>query len=136
MKISGILETCLYAKDLNAAKEFYSRLPGVELAGEEPGRHLFFSVGNAMLLIFNPDHTSSEQTEVKGELIPLHGAEGAGHIAFSVKNEEIASWKEFFAGEGIPIESEVTWPNGAVSIYFRDPAGNSLEIVSPSIWDS
>ncbi|TVR19554.1 MAG: glyoxalase/bleomycin resistance/extradiol dioxygenase family protein [Balneolaceae bacterium] len=135
MKISGILETCMYAKDLNAAREFYMRLPGVELAGEEPERHLFFRVGNAMLLIFNPAHTSSEQTEVNGDIIPLHGAEGAGHIAFSVKNKEISNWKEFFAEQETPIESEVTWPNGAVSIYFRDPAGNSLEIVSPKFWN-
>jgi hypothetical protein len=29
----------------------------------------------------------------------------------------------------------VTWPNGALSIYFRDPAGNSIELVTPNIWD-
>jgi catechol 2,3-dioxygenase-like lactoylglutathione lyase family enzyme len=34
----------------------------------------------------------------------------------------------------ITIEAEVTWPNGGRSLYFRDPAGNSLEIASPSIW--
>ena len=28
----------------------------------------------------------------------------------------------------------VTWPNGARSIYFRDPAGNSLECAEPGLW--
>jgi catechol 2,3-dioxygenase-like lactoylglutathione lyase family enzyme len=36
---------------------------------------------------------------------------------------------------GIALESTVTWPNGARSIYFRDPAGNSLECAEPRLWD-
>jgi len=26
------------------------------------------------------------------------------------------------------------WPQGGRSIYFRDPAGNSLEFAEPRIW--
>ena len=26
------------------------------------------------------------------------------------------------------------WPNGARSIYVRDPAGNSLEFAEPALW--
>ena len=26
------------------------------------------------------------------------------------------------------------WPNGARSLYFRDPAGNSVEIAEPRLW--
>lgn len=135
MKISGILETCLYAENLNEAKAFYSALPGIEFLSEEQDRHVFFRCGNGMLLIFNPKHTSTEQTRINGHKIPLHGSEGAGHIAFSMKEGELNEWKQFLVDNNIPIESEVTWPNGSVSIYFRDPAGNSLELVSPEIWD-
>lgn len=135
MKISGILETCLYAEDLDKAKSFYASLPGIEFLSEEIGRHLFFQCGNSMLLIFNPMHTSTDQTEVDGQLIPLHGSEGCGHIAFSIDEDELNEWKQFLNDNKIPIESEVTWPNGSVSLYFRDPAGNSLELVSPKIWN-
>lgn len=134
MKISGILETCLYAEDLEKAKSFYSALPGIDFLSEESGRHIFFRCGGSMLLIFNPTHTSSEQTEINGQYIPLHGSKGEGHIAFSIDENKLDKWRQFLEDNQIPIESEVTWPNGSVSLYFRDPAGNSLELVSPSIW--
>lgn len=135
MKISGILETCLYAENLEEAEAFYSAFPGIEFVSKEEGRHVFFKCGDRMLLIFNPDHTSKNQTEINGNKIPLHGARGDGHIAFGIQSEELDDWKKFFLQNEIPIESEVTWPNGSVSLYFRDSAGNSLELVSPDIWD-
>lgn len=134
MKITEILETCLYAENLDKAKRFYSALPGIELLSEEPGRHIFFRCGNGMLLIFNPKHTSTEQTEISNSKIPLHGSKGEGHIAFSIDEDDLHQWRQFLINNDIPIESEVTWPGGSVSLYFRDPAGNSLELVSPSIW--
>ncbi len=135
MEITGIIETCLYSEKLLALKQFYERLPGVSLIAEEKGRHLFFRCGFQMLLIFDPNHTSVEQTEVNGKRIPLHGAKGAIHIAFSVQNNTIDQWKSLMKRNSIPIESEVTWPNGSVSIYFRDPAGNSLEIAEQGLWN-
>lgn len=135
MKISGILETCLYAKDLEKAKSFYSGFPGIHLVSEEEERHVFFKCGDGMLLIFNPQNTSTEQTQINGSNIPLHGAVGEGHLAFSIDENDLQEWRDFFNTNQIPVESEVTWPNGSVSIYFRDPAGNSLELVSPHIWE-
>ena len=35
---------------------------------------------------------------------------------------------------GMTIEADFRWPNGARSLYFRDPAGNSVEIVDPGLW--
>ena len=32
------------------------------------------------------------------------------------------------------IEKEVEWPKGGRSLYFRDPAGNSVELVTPGVW--
>jgi hypothetical protein len=34
----------------------------------------------------------------------------------------------------IPIEREVEWEEGGHSIYFRDPAGNVVELAPPSLW--
>lgn len=136
MKIKGILETCLYADDLTLAEEFYSRFPGLKLITKEEDRHLFYRCGNSILIIFNPVHTSNIQTEVNGSQIPLHGTKGDGHIAFSIDSENLNDWKEFFRENSIDIESEVNWKSGTVSLYFRDPAGNSLELVSPYLWES
>jgi predicted enzyme related to lactoylglutathione lyase len=34
----------------------------------------------------------------------------------------------------VAIEKIVDWPGGGRSLYFRDPAGNSLELATPRIW--
>ena len=35
---------------------------------------------------------------------------------------------------GVPIEAEIAWPQGGHSLYVRDPASNSVELATPSIW--
>ena len=87
-----------------------------------------------MVLVFNPEHTSSVRTMVAGAPLPLHGTGGAGHMAFAVCEADIPAWRSHLLGRGVEIESEVRWPQGGTSLYVRDPAGNSIELVSPSIW--
>ncbi len=29
---------------------------------------------------------------------------------------------------------EVNWDQGGTSLYFRDPAGNSIELAPPTLW--
>jgi catechol 2,3-dioxygenase-like lactoylglutathione lyase family enzyme len=134
MKIRKIVETCIYARDLTAAAEFYGDILGLKKISAEENRHIFFKCGDGMLLIFNPDHTAHEQTSVNGEPVPLHGATGSIHLAFGVDEEEYPKWKNRLGQFNIEIESEVQWANGFSSIYFRDPAGNSIEFVSPELW--
>jgi catechol 2,3-dioxygenase-like lactoylglutathione lyase family enzyme len=129
MKISHILETALYAADLAAAEDFYTRVLGLETFSRVEGRHLFFRLADAMLLIFNP-----EQTALSGQDVPPHGAHGPGHAAFTIQESELDAWRGHLESEGVEIEKEVEWPNGGRSLYFRDPAGNSLELASPRIW--
>jgi membrane-bound metal-dependent hydrolase YbcI (DUF457 family) len=57
-------------------------------------------------------------------------------MAFRVARSELESWRQHFRKSGVAVESEVSWPNGAHSIYFRDPAGNSLELATPDMWTS
>jgi catechol 2,3-dioxygenase-like lactoylglutathione lyase family enzyme len=134
MKIDGVLETCLYAADLVAAEQFYTGVLGLEVIAREPGRHVFFRSGHGVFLVFNPAHTSSQVTTVGGIGIPLHGAGGIGHTAFAVSEPDLPSWRERLTQAGVSIEAEVVWPKGGHSLYFRDPAGNSVELATPRIW--
>ena len=129
MRVRDILETCLYASDLQAAEKFYSSVLGLEVIGRLAGRHVFFRCGHRVLLIFNPAKTR----EVGAEL-PPHGTDGSGHAAFAVKEDELPTWRAHLERNDVTIEREINWPNGGRSIYFRDPAGNSIELASPKIW--
>jgi catechol 2,3-dioxygenase-like lactoylglutathione lyase family enzyme len=125
----GILETALYADDLRKAEVFYSTVLELELDSKADGRHLFFKCGQAMLLIFNPEATVATSGPV-----PPHGATGPGHAAFSVHASDLDAWIEQIESRGVGVEARVDWPAGGRSVYFRDPAGNSLELVTPQIW--
>jgi catechol 2,3-dioxygenase-like lactoylglutathione lyase family enzyme len=122
-----VLETCLYARDLVVAEAFYRAL-GLEFVSRLEGRHVFFRVGDAMFLIFNPDASA-----IPGDLPPHAGAEG-GHACFRVEPSEIPVWHarlETLRLEVTPYE----WSGGrGTSLYFRDPAGNLLELAPAGIW--
>ncbi len=132
--INGVLETSLYVDDLDKADYFYGHLLGLPKIFAVTGRQLVFRCQDSILLIFKPDHTERERIFINGAAIPLHGARGPGHAAFRVSKPELEAWLKYLLEAAIPIESEVGWPNGAKSIYFRDPAGNSLELATPDMW--
>jgi catechol 2,3-dioxygenase-like lactoylglutathione lyase family enzyme len=82
-----------------------------------------------MLLLFNP--LASRETS---DHFPPHGAFGPGHVAFGVREAELPEWREQLERLGVAIEKVIDWPDGGRSLYFRDPAGNSLELATPRIW--
>ena len=130
-----ILETSLYADDLDAAEAFYGEVLALEVHSREAGRHVFFRCHDGMLLIFAAEATSSVPTTIGGARIPLHGARGAGHVAFAIDADAVGEWRDRLARYDVAVESEVEWPGGGRSLYFRDPAGNSLEVATPALWD-
>jgi catechol 2,3-dioxygenase-like lactoylglutathione lyase family enzyme len=128
---TGILETALYAGDLDAASDFYGRVIGLNEETRVGGRHVFFRCGPGMLLIFR-----AEATRISGGPLPVppHGADGEGHVCFNIPAEDLDDWSAHLAKEGIAVEADFRWPNGARSIYIRDPAGNSVEFAEPKLW--
>jgi len=127
LSLQRVLESCLYAEDLDAAHDFYAGVLDLQLHSREPGRHVFFHCGDGMVLIFHP--TATAQCHPDG--IPCHGSHGQEHLAWAAKLTDLALWRDRLTAAGVAIEHEQTWPNGARSIYFRDPAGNSLEFATP-----
>jgi catechol 2,3-dioxygenase-like lactoylglutathione lyase family enzyme len=129
MEVRRVLETCLYADDLDAAVRFYERVLGLRAHSRVEGRHAFFRCGDAMFLLFDPARTAATGGEV-----PPHGARGPGHVAFAVADADFPAWREHLERCGVEIESEVEWPAGGRSLYLRDPGGNSVELATPRIW--
>ena len=126
----SILETAIYAENLPAAEKFYGGLLGLETVVAVPGRHVFFRCGGGMLLVFNPNATAEASTSH----VPPHGSHGPGHVCFAAQASEIDAWCAKFSNEKIDIDADFLWPNGARSLYIRDPAGNSVEFAEPRLW--
>ncbi|ATU93284.1 VOC family protein [Phyllobacterium zundukense] len=133
MQPSGILETALYVTDVKVAAGFYADVLGMEVILRAGNESVFFRCGPGVLILFNVEKLKERP---KGGLpIPSHGAIGPGHVCFSATRAEIAGWKSHLEANGIAIESEFDWPNGAHSLYFRDPSGNSIEFAEPQLWN-
>ena len=66
--------------------------------------------------------------------IPGHDGSGPTHVAFAVDARDLDSWEARLVDAGVTIESRVQWDRGGRSIYFRDPDGHSVELVTPGVW--
>ncbi len=126
--VNQILETCLYVSDIKKATEFYRLLFDLEPYAVEDNRHVFFRIGDCMLLLFNPAETE------KGGSVPAHGVTGQGHIAFTIEHHELQFWRDRLKEQNIEIEQEYLWSSGGKSIYFRDPFMNSVELATSDTW--
>lgn len=126
--IEHFVEAAVYVDDLVQAEEFYRGVLGLERIGIEPGRHVFFRVGSSALLVFRADETR------RGTTLPAHGATGPGHFALGIAVEDWDAWRTRLQDHGVRIEKEMQWPRGGRSLYFRDPAGNSVELITPGCW--
>lgn len=135
MTPTAILETAIYAKDLAAMEAFYTGLLRLEVIATVEGRHVFFRVGAGVLLVFNPDATEVPSGN-PALPVPVHGARGPGHVCFAASREEIEGWRQRFFAADVEVEAEFDWPNGARSLYVRDPGGNSVEFAEPRLWDA
>ncbi|NLR98743.1 glyoxalase/bleomycin resistance/extradiol dioxygenase family protein [Rhizobium sp. P38BS-XIX] len=131
--LTGVLETALYADDLDAAEAFYGGILGLQKISRGGDRHVFYRCGPGVLLIFNSEETVKPHDP--GALpVPPHGTKGHGHVCFRLDNDDIEGMARKLKAAGVDIEADFHWPNGGRSIYFRDPAGNSLECAEPRIW--
>lgn len=129
----GVLEAALYVDDLDAAQAFYGGVLGLEQIARVGNRHVFFRCGSTILLLFNPAETVKPTKNLKLP-VPPHGATGAGHVCFALDGDGLTALQAHLVEHGVSIEADFLWPNGARSIYFRDPAGNSVEYAEPRLW--
>ncbi len=132
-EFSGVLEAAIYAADLDAAEAFYGGILGLERVQRVGARHVFYRVGGTILLVFNAEETA-RPTGNPDLPVPPHGARGPGHVCFAAEGAAIDAWRAQLVAAGVEIEADFRWPNGARSIYVRDPAGNSVEIAEPRLW--
>ena len=132
-RIRRILETALYCDDLAETAGFYLSLLGTDpLLTTE--RLVALDAGQGTVLLLFQSGASIASLETPGGLVPGHHGEGPTHLAFAVDADEVGAWKARLGELGVELESEVTWPRGGRSLYFRDPDGRSVELATPGLW--
>jgi catechol 2,3-dioxygenase-like lactoylglutathione lyase family enzyme len=131
--IGRVLETSLYVDQLDRSIHFYESLFGFEKLVFDDRFCAFNVAGQQVLLLFRKGGTR-EPIQLPGGILPPHDGEGTTHLAFSIAAEDERDWTERLGAVGVPVESRVEWPRGGFSLYFRDPDGHLLELVSPGCW--
>jgi len=129
--VNGVLETSLYVESAARSAHFYGQVFGFNVISPISGEGLDDNTrlcamragDRSVLLLFKRGGT------------PDTDAQGAIHIAFGISRSDLPVWENWLGRLGIAIESRKHWEYGAEALYFRDPDGHLLEVVTPGVWE-
>jgi catechol 2,3-dioxygenase-like lactoylglutathione lyase family enzyme len=132
--IGCVLETSLYVDQLPRSIDFYQRIFGFDQLTADD-RFCALNVSSRQVLLLFVKHGTTRPITIPGGIIPPHDGEGTTHLAFTITSEDEATWAEHLRAHNVTIESRVAWPRGGFSLYFRDPDGHLIELVTPGCWE-
>jgi catechol 2,3-dioxygenase-like lactoylglutathione lyase family enzyme len=131
--LTRVLETALYVDDVDRAVDFYRDLFEFDVLFHSDRAAGLDVCAQQVLLLFRKGATL-EAIESDGGTIPPHDGDGNLHMAFAIPADALAAWEGVLAEKGIDIEARYHWPRGGHSVYFRDPDGHLIELVTPGCW--
>jgi catechol 2,3-dioxygenase-like lactoylglutathione lyase family enzyme len=128
--VGGVLETSLYYP--HSVREetlrFYDESLGLRrVAGWDDGTA--YRLGSGVLLLFDRDLVAQRDGPVAD-----HGAEGPGHVCLLADPGRYDAVRRQVASLGVEITHDHEWSAGKRSFYFKDPAGNLLEVADSDLW--
>ena len=123
----GILESSLYVAEVARAAEFYRRIFGFPVISNFGERGCALKAADRqVLLLFQKDASRNTTT--------AHHGDGELHLAFAIGADQLASWEDWLAQNGIAVEEKRAWELGGFSLYFRDPDRHLIEVATPGVW--
>lgn len=133
LKPTHIAETALYVEDLPRALQFYTGLFACAILRRDD-RFCALRITDDQVLLLFLRGSSVQPTQLDGGIVPAHDGAGPLHVCFGIKADELNQWEQRLEELNISIESHVTWPGGATSLYFRDPDCHAVELATPGLW--
>jgi catechol 2,3-dioxygenase-like lactoylglutathione lyase family enzyme len=128
VRLGGLLEVALYhdAAEEEAMAAMYGALELDRVAAWPDGAA--YRLGDVLVLLFVRERLAEREGPIAD-----HGSAGPGHVCFTVPPGEYEAWIHRVAGIA-EITHEHEWKGGRRSFYFRDPAGNLLEVADGDLW--
>ena len=113
---AGLRHVALNVHDLDAMKRFYSELLGFHIEWEPDPDNVYLSSGIDNLALHRSTAASGGALDHLGIVVRTPG--------------EVDRWAAFLESRGIALDAAPrTHRDGARSLYFRDPDGNSIQII-------
>jgi lactoylglutathione lyase len=113
--------TVLFARDMDAMREFYGGVMGFEVNRELQRGWIEYRVGSCLLVLTEHGVMFDDPKTPKGALSAM--------VAFRVTREQVDQCAEVLESKGVKLVSGPTdQPWAHRTIFFRDPDGNILEI--------
>jgi catechol 2,3-dioxygenase-like lactoylglutathione lyase family enzyme len=119
---AGLRHLALNVADLEAMKRFYVDLLGFAVEWEPDADNVYLSSGPDNLALHRAS-SAAPRSRVSGEALD--------HFGIIVRDAvDVDRWAAFLERRGVTIEARPrTHRDGARSCYFRDPDGNSVQII-------
>lgn len=125
MKLERLDHFGIEVRELKRAERFYADVLGLSVVARL-GDQILMDCGGQNLALFEvprPDLSAAERARVIGH--PL----GKGHHAFRVSRADFISAAQRLSQAGVETAAPIDWGDHDC-MYFLDPDGNLLEIVS------
>ena len=129
LQIHGIIETAIYVEDLDESEAFYRTVMGLTASAKVPGRYEF---SPRSVEQYAAGFRRRYHAHWRSFAVPR--SKGPGHFALGIDTDALDAWRLKLQENGVAIEQEVEWPRGGKSICFRDPAENSVELITHGVW--
>ena len=125
MKLERLDHFGLEVADLARAERFYTEVLGLEVVAHL-GDQTLLQCGDQNLALFEVKREALSAEQRRERIAhPL----GKGHHAFRVNPQDFATARERLSGAGVECARNIDWGDHDC-MYFLDPDGNLLEIVS------
>lgn len=109
--------------DLDRAERFYTEVLGLSVLHRFDRHQVLLRCGSLNLALFERRDLPPRLTD------RIENPLGKGHHAFLVSRDDWLTAQAAFASHGVPIYGPIDWGDHDC-LYFLDPDGNLLEIVS------
>jgi catechol 2,3-dioxygenase-like lactoylglutathione lyase family enzyme len=122
---AGLRHLALNVRDLPAMKRFYVELLGFVVEWEPDPDNVYLSSGLDNLALHRSTALATDGSA------SASGAGALDHLGLIVRTpDDVDRWATFLEGSGVPMSAKPkTHRDGARSCYFRDPDGNSVQII-------